>query len=141
MSQVFISILHRHDPTLVLIKHQEFTVTYFTDLAIDLIPVLQRDRVWKVARAQTTLFAVLHGAELAHERLLKQVLAAEAMCLLAFQFVAWCIVFHLELEDHLIRIESMRCSINANGHHCLHFLPLVTSISFVLLLDFDHLVV
>ena len=84
MSQVFISILHRHDPTLVLIKHQEFTVTYFTDLAIDLIPVLQRDRVWKVARAQTTLFAVLHGAELAHERLLKQILAAEAMCLLAF---------------------------------------------------------
>ena len=83
MSQVFISILHRHDPSLVLIEHQEFAVTYFAYLAIDLLPVLQRDRVGKVARAQAAGIAVLHRAELAHVCLLKQILAAEAMRLFA----------------------------------------------------------
>ena len=83
MSQVFISILHRHDPPLVLIEHQEFAVTYFAYLAIDLLPVLQRDRVWKVARAQAAGIAVLHRAEFAHVRLLKQILAAKAMRLFA----------------------------------------------------------
>ena len=83
MSQVFISILHRHDPSLVLIEHQEFTVTYFAYLAIDLLAVLQRDRVRKVARAHAAGVAVLHGAELAHVRLFKEILAAEAVRLFA----------------------------------------------------------
>ena len=141
MSQVFISILHRHHSSLVLIEHQEFAVTNFAYLAIDLLSVLQRDRVWKVARAQAAGLAVFHRAELAHIRLLKEILAAEAMCLFALYFVARCIIFHLELKDHLIRIESMRCSIYTNGHHCLHLLPLVSSLPLVLLLDLDHLIV
>ena len=141
MSQVFISILHRHHSSLVLIEHQEFAVTYFAYLAIDLLSVLQRDRVWKVARAQAAGLAVFHRAELAHIRLLKEILAAEAMCLFALYFVARCIIFHLELKDHLIRIESMRCSIYTNGHHCLHLLPLVACLPLVLLLDLDHLIV
>ena len=121
VAQILIAVLHRHNLPLVLGQHEELPIAYFANLTIDLLSVLEDDRVRKVARSQPTIVAVLHCAKLAHENLLEHIFATKAVRLLAIQLVAWRIIFHLEFKDDLIWIESVRLAKDTDCHHCLHF--------------------
>ena len=138
MPQVIDPILIGHDLSLVLIQHHELAITDFANFPVDLLSILEFNTFWKRAGSQSAVRTIYHGTELALQSLLEGCLAGETSRLITLEFITGCIVLHLQLKDHLIRIKGMIDPEDADCHDLFHFRALVPDKSFVRLLYFHQ---
>ena len=134
MAQVFISVSHRHDSSLVLVQHQEFTITDLAYFPGDFVSIFKLDWTREGSWASATISTVEHSAELTLDWLLQLLFARKAMRLILCDVVARCIIFHLKFENYFVRVKRMVCAEHTNSHDVFHFSSLITRQSLVLLL-------